>query len=104
MRKALLLCVVLMSASLLVSAGDDQTLYGYITCSACGAKGATDSHRDCMEKCIAKGADVMVVTEDTKAVIRIDNPSAVSGHYAHRMALFGYFKGQDFHVISARIL
>ena len=103
MRKALQLCAALLVTVSLLSAVD-QTIYGYISCSACGAKGATDSHGDCMEKCLAKGADVVLVTDDTKQVVHIDNPDAVTAHHAHRVALFGYFKNDAFHVISVRIL
>ena len=101
MRKALQLGALLLVTLLPLSAVD-QTIYGYISCSACAAKGATDSHRDCMEKCLAKGADVVLVMDDTKNVVRIDNPGSVSGHHAHRVALFGYFNNGAFHVISVR--
>jgi hypothetical protein len=54
MKKALQLCVVLSLALLQVSAAGSQTMYGYISCSACGAKGAADSDADCLEKCLAR--------------------------------------------------
>jgi hypothetical protein len=103
MRKALQLCAVLLVTLLPLSAVD-QTIYGYITCSICAAKGATDSHGDCMEKCLAKGADVVLVTDDTKQIVSLDNPDSVSGHHAHHVAVFGYFKNDAFHVVSVRIL
>lgn len=104
MKKALQLCVVLSLAFLLMSAAASQTIVGYISCSACGAKGAADSHADCMAKCLAKGAEIILVTDDTKQIIRIDNPDAVSGHHAHRVALYGYFKDSGFYVISVRMI
>lgn len=107
MRNALLACAVLSIGILVVqvaSAAGEQTLYGYVSCSACGAKGATESHRDCMEQCLAKGANVVLVTDDDHHVIRIENPDSVSGHHAHRVALYGYINGDAFHVISIRIL
>jgi len=117
MRNALPICALLVISFLpaqLVSAGDkkaggnknasgEQTIYGYISCSACGAKGATDSHGDCMEKCLAKGAKVVVVSEENQMVIPIDNPDTVSGQHAHRVALYGYTTGEAFHVISVRV-
>jgi hypothetical protein len=57
-----------------------------------------------MEKCLAKGAAIILVTDDTKQIIRIDNPDAVRGHHAHRVALYGYFKDSGFYVISVRII
>jgi hypothetical protein len=104
MKKALQFCLVLSLVLLLVSAGGSQTIYGYISCSACGAKGAADSHADCMEKCLAKGAAIILVTDDTKQIIRIDNPDAVRGHHAHRVALYGYFKDSGFYIISVRMI
>ena len=104
MKKALQLFVVLSLALLLLSADGSQTMYGYISCSACGAKGAADSHAECMEKCLAKGAQVVLVTDDTKKVIRIDNPDAVSGHHGQRVALYGFFKDSGFHIISVRMI
>jgi len=104
MKKALELFVVLSLALLLLSAASSQTIYGYISCSACGAKGAADSHAECMEKCLAKGAEVVLVTDDTKKIVRIDNPDAVSGHHAQRVALYGYFKDSSFYIISVRMI
>jgi hypothetical protein len=107
MRKALLACTVLSISILMVQfvlASGEQTLYGYVSCSLCGAKGATESHRDCMEKCLAKGADTVLVTDDDHHLVRIENPDTVSGHHAHRVALYGYMNGNVFHVISVRIL
>jgi hypothetical protein len=103
MKKLLLLCLVLLVTALQGSA-DEQTIYGYISCSVCAAKGATDTHRECMEKCIAKGANVVLVTDYTNEIVRIDNPDLVSSHYAHRVALSGYFKDSAFHILSVRIL
>jgi hypothetical protein len=112
MRKALSICALLVISSLPVqfasaagkkNVSGEQTLYGYISCSACGAKGATESHRECMEKCLAKGANIVLVTDGDNMLIPIDNPDTVSGQHAHRVALFGYTSGEAFHVISVRV-
>jgi hypothetical protein len=105
MRKALPIVALLVLSFLAVkyaSSQADKTLYGYISCSMCGEKGATDSHRDCMEKCLAKGAGVVIVTDNDHYVIPIENPDKVVGHHAHRVALFGYSNGKAFHVVSVR--
>jgi hypothetical protein len=107
MKKTMLACTVLSISILMVqfvSAQGQQTLYGYISCSKCAAKGATESHRDCMEKCLTSGAGVVLVTDDDHHIIRIENPDAVRGHHAHRVALDGYMNGDVYHVISVRIL
>jgi hypothetical protein len=106
MKKALLACTILSSFVMvqLVSAAGGQTLYGYVSCSKCGVKGATESHRDCMEKCLAKGASIVLVTDDDHHPVSIENPDAVSGHHGHHVALDGYMNGDVFHVISVRTL
>ena len=108
MKKALTLGAALwiaLSFGQLVSvAADDFTVYGYISCSACGAKGASSSHGDCMQKCLAKGAQVVIVADDTQHIMTIENPDTVSGQHAHHVALFGYMNAGSFHVISVRIL
>jgi hypothetical protein len=106
MKKALLACTVLLislATVQFVSAGD-LTLYGYISDTKCAAKGATESHRDCMEQCLAKGSNVVLVTDGDHHIITIDNPEAVKGHHAHRVALDGYMSGDSFHVTSVRII
>jgi hypothetical protein len=107
MKKALPTCTVLLLVILmvqLVPAASQLSLSGYLTCSKCGAKGATESHRDCMEQCLAKGSNVLLYTDDDHHLIRIENPDAVKGHHAHRVILDGYMNGDAFHVISLRIL
>lgn len=105
MKKILLLIpVALLLISLASSAQQDTTLYGYISCSACGSKGAATGHFDCMEKCLAKGAKVVIVVDDDQRIVPIENPDSVSGHHAHRVALFGYLKNDAFHVVSVRTL
>jgi hypothetical protein len=106
MRKALsVLALLIVNFSLPYASGQgDRTLYGYISCSVCAEKGATETHRDCIEKCLAKGAGVVIVTDNDHYVIPIDNPDKVSGNHAHHVALFGYPVGHAFHIISVRIL
>jgi uncharacterized protein YqfA (UPF0365 family) len=84
-------------------AGED-TLYGYVTCSTCVAKGATTSHHDCMEKCLAKGAEVVLVTDDDHHAVALENPDLVRGHHADHVALQGFMQGDHFHIISVRMI
>ena len=108
MKKALLACTLVSISILmvrLVSAANEQTATGYISCSKCAAsKGASDSHRDCMEQCLAKGAAVVLITDGDQHMVRIENPDAVSGQHGHRVALSGYMTDDGLHVISVRML
>jgi hypothetical protein len=89
---------------LATSSAQDATVTGYISDSICATKGATSGHFDCMEKCLAKGGHVVIVVDDDQRIVPIDNPDSVSGHHAHRVALFGYLSNNGFHVVSVRIL
>jgi hypothetical protein len=107
MKKSLLACTVLAGFLMLqlVSVAAEQTLYGYVSCSKCEAnKGASESHRDCVDKCLAKGASIVLVTDNDHNLVGIENPETVSGHHGHHVALDGYMNGNVFHVISVRIL
>ncbi len=107
MKKALLICTLLCTFLMvrLVSAAGEQTLRGYVSCSKCEAsKGAGEGHLDCMQQCLAKGADVVLITDNDHSLIRLENPNAVSAQHAHHVALYGYMNGTAFHVISVRIL
>ena len=95
---------VLLLVSLATSSAQDVTITGYISDSICAAKGASSGHFDCMEKCLAKGAHVVLVVDDDQRIVPIENPDTVSGHHGHRVALFGYLNNNAFHVVSVRIL
>ena len=90
----------------LVPAGADgaTTVSGYISDSICGVKGATQSHADCMKKCIDKGADTVIVVDNTQQLLTIDNPDMVRGHEGHRVLLTGDLRGAMLHVYSLRII
>lgn len=110
MKNALLACTLL-SALLTVpwvSAANEQTLYGYVSCAKCeDAKVTSDSHLACMQQCSAKGGeggDTVLVTDNDHQLVHLENPETVSGHYAHRVVLNGYMKGNVFHVISVRTI
>lgn len=109
MKKTLLLGVglpiVLLVVGLTSSVAQDQTITGFISCSVCAAKGANSGHADCMQKCLTKGAQIVIIADDDQRIVPIENPDTVSGHHAHRVALFGYMNNNHaFHVVSVRIL
>jgi len=103
-RKILLVLGVLLIAVLLISSAKDVTLYGYISCFVQSANGATESRQQSSDKCLAARGTIVLVTDDDHQIVPIDNPDAVYAHYAHRVALYGYMKGDVFHVVSVRIL
>ncbi|HXY09061.1 MAG TPA: hypothetical protein VEI52_14555 [Terriglobales bacterium] len=87
-----------------VLAADTTTVNGYVSDSQCGAKGASDSHAGCMKKCIAKGAKYVIVTDDDKKVLTVDNPDALKGHEGHHIAATGTVTGDSIHVDSLKMM
>jgi hypothetical protein len=111
MKKLLLICAVfsmffLMAAT--VWAGDDMdkadTVKGWVSDSKCGVKGAAAGHEACSKKCLDKGAKMVVVTDDDKKVLTVENPDALKDHVGHHVAVTGHVKGDSIHVESAEML
>jgi hypothetical protein len=98
------LFLALLFVPLVFAANGDLTIYGYVTCSTCTVKGANSSHGPCMEKCLAKGAQVVIVQDADHSVIQLENPDTVKSQHGHRVALTGYMNGLLFHVISVRMI
>jgi len=85
---ALILC----SAAL--TFGADGSWTGYITDSACGAKGANDKHADCAVKCVKeKGAKYVFVNDADKKVYAIDAQDKVAAHAGHHVTVKGSVEG-----------
>ena len=84
MRKTLstfLLFVVLVATLSLVTSAQEQTTTwtGWISDSACAAKGTSAQHKDCALKCVKeKGAKWVFVNSESKAFFNIHNQDAVN--------------------------
>lgn len=107
MKKLLLLCLALSLILFVVSAAfaaDPTTVNGYVSDSMCGAKGAKDGHTDCMNKCVAKGAVYVVVTDGDQKVLNVSNPDALKGHEGHHVAVTGEVNGDSIHIDSVKML
>ena len=107
MRKFLVLllavAVILIVASLALAA-DTQTVNGWISDAKCGAKGANAGAEACTKKCIAAGAEPVVVTDKDQTVLMVDNPDALKDHYGHHVAVTGKINGDKIHVDSVKML
>jgi hypothetical protein len=76
-----LFAMVLATLSLAVHAkeGKTSTWTGWISDSACAAKGTNADHKACAEKCVKeKGASWVFVNSKSKAVLNIHNQDAVN--------------------------
>lgn len=107
MKKLFLLCLALCMVFLMVSvlaASEASTVNGYVSDSMCAAKGASADHAACAKKCMDKGAKMVVVTDDDKKILNVDNPDALKGHEGHHVAVTGHVNGDSIHVESAKML
>lgn len=107
MKKLLLLGIAVSLLFFVVAgvfAADTTTVNGYVSDSMCAAKGAKDGHTDCMNKCIAKGAKYVIVTDTDKKVLTVENPDALKGHEGHHVAVTGSVTGDSIHIDSTKML
>ncbi len=73
--------------------GKTMTWTGWVSDSACGAKGMSADHKACASKCVAeKNASWVFVNSKTKAVLNIHNQDAVQADAAlgHEVKLTGH--------------
>ena len=101
----LALCVIFLMVGILTAADKSgSTVNGWVTDAACGAKGAAAGKEDCAKKCIEKGAKMVVVTDNDKKVLTVDNPDSLKDHIGHHVAITGTTTGDTIHVDSAKML
>jgi hypothetical protein len=106
MRKLLLLCLALCLVFVMVglAVAADSTVNGIVSDSQCGAKGASADHAACMNKCLAKGAKAVIVTDGDQKVLTVDNPDVLKGHESHHVAATGTVTGDSIHINSVKML
>jgi len=96
-------CVLFLMTGL-GSAADSTVVNGYVSDSMCGVKGAAAGHADCMNKCLAKGAKAVIVTDGDQKVLMVENPDVLKGHEGHHVAATGHVNGDSIHVESVKML
>jgi len=106
MKRVLLACLVPCVFFLITGIGwsQDSTVNGYVSDSMCAAKGAAESHADCMKKCLSKGAKAVIVTDGDQKVLTVDNPDILQGHEGHHVAVTGQVNGDSIQVQSLKML
>lgn len=106
MKKLLLIAVTVSTFFLMagIASAASSTINGWVTDSQCGAKGASADHAACLQKCLAKGAKLVVVSDADKSVLTIDNPEMLKGHEGHHMAVTGTVTGSSIHVENMKMM
>ncbi len=97
MKKVLsvVVCVAFLSAMALAAS---STMTGYIVDEKCGAKGAHAGAEACAKKCAEAGAAMVFVSDNSKEVLKLDNPDVVKGHEGHHVSVKGSVKGDTLHI------
>lgn len=108
MKKAfsicLMFCLVLSVASFSFAGDKADTVNGWISDSKCGVKGANAGAEACTKKCLAAGANMVVVTDGDQKILNVENPDALKGHEGHHVAVSGHVTGDSIHVMSVKML
>jgi hypothetical protein len=107
MRKLFLLLLAgafILSMASASFASDAQTVNGWVSDSSCGVKGANAGAEACTKKCIAAGANPVLVSDKDQRVLAVDNPDVLKDHYGHHVAVTGHIDGDKIHVDSVKML
>lgn len=105
MSKRILVCAValLLVAGVVLAKGKGTkgSWTGWITDSACGAKGTSESHAACATKCVKeKGAKWALYNEGDKKVYILDPQDTAAAHAGHHVTVKGHVEGDTIHVKS----
>lgn len=79
-----------------------DTLTGFISDDACGAKHAagTTADQNCAKSCIKMGGTAVFVEGDK--VYKIDNPVSIKGHEGQKVTVDGKMTGDTIHIDSVK--
>ena len=81
--------------------GADGSWTGYISDSACGAKGANEKHAARAAKCVSeRGAKYVFVNDADHKVYNIDDQKTVAAHAGHHVVVKGSISGDDLKLTS----
>lgn len=74
---------------------------GWITDSACGAKGASAEHASCATKCVKEqGAKYALYNAEDKKVYILDPQDKAAEHVGHQVTVKGTADGNTIHITS----
>jgi len=93
------IAATLFAATLALAA--DNSMTGWISDSACGAKGANENARECTIKCVKEhGAKYVFVNDADKKVYAIDAQDKVADHAGHHVTVKGTVEGDTLKLTS----
>ena len=74
---------------------------GYVSDAKCGAKGSSDDHAACAQKCVKDGAAVVFVTDGK--VYKIQDEAKVQEHVGHKVTITGKMEGDTITIDSVKM-
>jgi hypothetical protein len=79
-----------------------DTLTGFVSDDACGAKHAagTTADQNCAKSCIKMGGSAVFVQGDK--VFKIDNPASIKGHEGQKVTVDGKLNGDTIHIDAVK--
>jgi hypothetical protein len=99
LRFAVAVAATLFAGALTMAADGSWT--GYISDSACGAKGAKEGQGECTTKCVKEhGAKYVFVNDADKKVYVIDAQDKVAAHSGHHVTVKGSVDGETLKLTS----
>ncbi len=110
MKKVMLIWValsVVFCMAIMASASPKATtVNGWVADSVCGAKGAQAGQEACTQKCLSKGAKMVVVTDGDQKVLTVDNPDALKGHEGHHVQVKAHVDADkgSIHIMEVKML
>lgn len=92
--RLVVLLALAISPVLLAAEGDSATRTGWFSDEWCAvSKVKSDkvgpNNRDCVQKCLKKGAKMVFIDEKAKAMYEVENPEVASGQESHYVQVAG---------------
>ena len=104
MKKTHLILLVLLALVMALApfayAGTKGSWTGWITDDHCGAKGANANHVACAEKCMNKGAKLVLYNTADKKLYSLDNQDLAKANLGHEVTVTGELDGTSIKVAS----
>jgi len=85
----------------------EDTVLGTVSCTVAAPRppaGATQTPPDSVQLCLDRHGVIVVIQEPRDEAIPIDNPETLKGYEGRRVSVSGYKNGDNFHIISVRII
>ncbi len=100
MKKTIL--SLLLPAAMTMFAGNNVTMTGWISDSACttGNASSAAAKRDCAKRCIESGEAAVFVDDKEQKVYKVSDQAKAKAHLAGKVKLTGALNGDTFQVTS----